>query len=114
LDGFDLDHCPRCRKSSGSAFKAELTLKLSEFLWLSGGALVKTWEAPVRDKPPGYRRTFCTICGGPLPTVEADIVNIPAGTLDDDPLVQPRRHIFVAVKAPWFEITDALPRRSGK
>src|ERR1700730_8336000 len=111
---FDLCHCSRCREASGSAFLAELEFRGSEFEWVSGQALVKTYEAPVRNKPPGYRRTFCTVCGGPLPTVEADIVNIPAGTLDDAPLVQPRRHIFVAVKAPWFEITDALPRRSGK
>ena len=85
---FVFDHCSRCRKSSGSAFKA----------------------APIRKAPPGYRRAFCAICGGPVPTVDTEAVNIPAGTLDDDPPLLPQSHIFVAHKASWFEITDQLPR----
>ena len=32
------------------------------------------------------------------------------GSLDDDPESRPLRHIFAASKAPWFEITDDLPR----
>jgi hypothetical protein len=37
-------------------------------------------------------------------------VAIPAGTLDDDPGVRPVVNIFVASKAPWFEISDGLPQ----
>lgn len=37
-------------------------------------------------------------------------MNIPAGTLDDDPGVRPVVHIFVGSKAPWFDIEDALPQ----
>jgi hypothetical protein len=112
--GFDFDHCLRCRKSSGSAFRAELIFEDAAFALISGEALVKTWEAPIRSKPPGYRRTFCAICGGPLPTVDQDIINIPAGTLDDDPGLRPQRHIFVDFKASWYEIADELPRFSAK
>jgi hypothetical protein len=111
---FDLDHCSRCRKSSGSAFKAELIFEVAEFAWLSGEALVTTYEAPVRHNPPGYRRTFCAICGGPLPTADEGWVNIPAGTLDDDPGLRPQCHIFVDFKAPWFDISDTLQRFSTK
>ena len=107
--GFDLDHCSCCRKSSGSAFKAELIFKTAEFRWVCGRPLVKTYEAPVRNMPPGYRRTFCVACGGPLPTVDDDMVNVPAGTLDDDPGLRPQRHIFVDFKASWFEITVCSP-----
>ncbi len=32
------------------------------------------------------------------------------GTLDDDPGVRAEFHVFVGSKAPWFEITDRLPR----
>lgn len=32
------------------------------------------------------------------------------GSLDDDPVMHPLSHIFVASKAPWFEITDDLPQ----
>jgi hypothetical protein len=32
------------------------------------------------------------------------------GTLDDDPGLRPRCHVWVGSKAPWYEITDDLPR----
>ena len=111
---FDLCHCSRCREASGSAFLAELEFNAPEFEWVSGQSLVKTYEAPVLKTPPGYRRTFCTLCGGPVPTVDRDIIRVPAGTLDDDPGVRPRRHIFVDFKAPWFEIVDTLHQYGTK
>jgi hypothetical protein len=36
---FDFDHCSRCRKSSGSAFKAEILVKAVDFRWASGQPL---------------------------------------------------------------------------
>jgi len=42
------------------------------------------------------------------------MVNVPAGTLDDDPGLRPQRHIFVDFKTSWFDITDMLPRFSAK
>jgi len=40
------------------------------------------------------------------------VINVPAGTLDDDPGLRPQRHIFVDLKASWFDIADTLPRFS--
>jgi hypothetical protein len=77
---FDLCHCSRCRKSSGSAFVAELVFDASEFRWARGESLVRTYEAPVRERPPGYRRTFCAVCGGPVPTVVGNMIRIVGGT----------------------------------
>jgi len=37
-------------------------------------------------------------------------VPIQAGALDGDPGIRVTQHIFVASKAPWIEITDALPQ----
>ncbi len=37
-------------------------------------------------------------------------VGVYSGTLDADPEMQPALHLFVKSKAPWFEITDDLPR----
>lgn len=105
---FDLCHCSRCREASGSAFLAELEFKAAEFEWVCGQSLVRTYEAPVRKTPPWYRRTFCTVCGAPVPTVDRGIIRVPAGTLDGDPGIRPQRHLFVDFKAPWFEITDSL------
>ena len=53
--------------SPAAPFMAELVFKASEFEWVNGRPLVKIYEAPVRQKPPGYRRTFCALCGAPLP-----------------------------------------------
>jgi len=88
---FDLCHCSRCREASGSAFLAELEFNAPEFEWVSGQSLVKTYEAPVVKTPPGYRRTFCTLCGAPVPTVDRDIIRVPAGTLDDGRSLRPPR-----------------------
>ncbi len=107
---FGYDHCSRCRKASGSAFMAELFCKPSDFRWTSGESLVKVYEAPVRESPPGYRRIFCSLCGCNVPDVHVETVFIPAGSLDDDPGIRPQAHIFVGYKAPWFEITDGLPQ----
>ena len=42
------------------------------------------------------------------------MINVPAGTLDDDPGLRPQRHIFVNFKAHWFAIADALRRFATK
>jgi hypothetical protein len=110
LSPIQFDHCPRCRKSSGSAFGAEILAGPGALEWSRGSEHVRTWEAPVRERPPGYRRCFCDVCGGPLPIADRAKVIVPAGTLDLDPASRPARHIFVGVKAPWFEISDSLPQ----
>jgi hypothetical protein len=111
---FGFDHCSRCRKASGSAFAAELICRAADFRWTAGESIVKTYEAPVRETPPGYRRVFCSLCGASVPAIRGDQVLIPAGTIDDDPGIRPQAHIFVAYKAPWFEITDNLPQFAKK
>ncbi len=109
---FELCHCPRCRKASGSAFVAGLGVRVREFRLLSGADLIRTYEAPVRERPPPYRVAFCSRCGSPVPNPppNADWFEIPAGLLDDDPVLRPDRHIFVECKSPWFAFSDSLPR----
>ena len=46
------------------------------------------------------------LCGG----VRYEITGPLSGALDDDPGVKPKFHVFVATKAPWFEIADELPQ----
>ena len=105
-------HCTRCRKSSGSAFVAAVAAKTEHFRWVSGADLVSTFTAPIRESPPPYRTSFCRRCGSDLPLVDQDrpFVVIPAGSLDAHPEIQPFRHIFVGLKAPWYEIRDDLPQ----
>jgi hypothetical protein len=109
---FELCHCPRCRKASGSAFAAGLGVRVADFRLLSGADLVRTYEAPLRECPPAYRVAFCSQCGSPVPDPPpgATWFEIPAGLLDDDPGLHPDKHIFVECKSPWFEIADLLPQ----
>jgi hypothetical protein len=107
---FELCHCPRCRKASGSAFVAGLGVRVEDFRWLSGTELIRTFEAPIRERPPAYCAAFCSRCGSPVPSSRANWFEIPAGLLDDDPGLRPDKHIFVECKSPWFSIADSLPQ----
>jgi hypothetical protein len=109
---FELCHCSRCRKASGSAFVAGLGVRTEDFRMLMGAELISRYEAPVREAPPPYRTAFCSRCGSPVPDPPpgAKWFEIAAGTLDGDPGVRPDRHIFVEHKSAWFEIPDALPQ----
>ncbi len=109
---FELCHCNRCRKVSGTAFMAGIGVRRSQFRWLSGEDLVRSYEAPLLEEPPAYRVTFCRVCGSPVPDPEADgdWFELAAGLLDGDPKRRPDRHIYVEHKAPWHEIADELPQ----
>jgi hypothetical protein len=103
-------HCAMCRKAHGAAFGSFLHTDGGAFRWTAGEALRRTFESS-----PGTFRAFCDRCGSRLPVLEDDgtHVIIPAGLLDDDPGVRPTVHIHAASKAPWFDITDALPQFDG-
>jgi hypothetical protein len=109
---FELCHCSRCRKVSGSAFVAGLGVRRDEFRFISGRELIRTYEAPILKSPPAYRVCFCCKCGSPVPDPETEWewFEIAAGLLDDDPQIRPDKHIYVDFKAAWFEIGDSLPR----
>jgi len=109
---FELCHCTRCRKASGTAFVAGLGVRTADYRLLAGAELIRTYEAPIRKEPPPYRVAFCARCGSPVPAppAGADWFEIPAGLLDGDPGVRPDRHIFAEHMAAWDAIADALPR----
>ena len=49
---FELCHCSRCRKVSGSAFIAGIYAKRAGLRFLKGTDLIKTFDAPILEKPP--------------------------------------------------------------
>jgi hypothetical protein len=109
---FELCHCSRCRKVTGSAFFSGLYVRVEDFRVVAGKELISTYEAPILREPPAYRASFCSRCGSPVPNPSgtSGLLEIPAGLLDDDPAMKPDKHIFVEMNPPWFEITDALPQ----
>jgi len=110
---FELCHCTRCRKASGSAFAAGLAVPSDALRWTRGRDRVVHYEAPVLERPPAYERWFCRHCGAPVPPLRSrgPWTEIPAGSLDDDPGRRPERHIFAAHAPPWLPLADdGLPR----
>jgi len=95
-----------CRKSHGAAF-GTYARATGGVHWLSGRADVEAYESS-----PGFQRPFCSRCGSVVagePQADGSAF-LPVGCLDEDPGARPLAHIFVASRAPWHEITDALPR----
>lgn len=109
---FELCHCNRCRRVSGSAFMAAVGVRREDFSWISGPDRIRTFDAPILKEPPAYRVCFCVRCGSPVPDPDSSEAwfEVPAGLLRGDLPLQPDKHIFVELKSTWFEITDALPR----
>jgi hypothetical protein len=99
-------HCSMCRKSHGAAFATWAMIEPNQFRWTSGVELIERYESS-----PGRARCFCRKCGSPLVAMHTGTVTeVVLGTVDGDPGVRPREHIFVGSKAPWYEIDDALPQ----
>jgi hypothetical protein len=99
-------HCSRCRAATGSAFKPFAGIE-REKLDITDGAngLLVFGDDDLND-------TRCAECGSLLFSVVRDgaYVHVALGSLVDVPSIRPTEHIFVGSKAPWFEITDDLPR----
>lgn len=99
-------HCAMCRKAHGAAFGTYASVDPANFRWIAGEHLLSFYESS-----PNAGRMFCSICGSTIGGAEnGKITSVTLGTIDGDPGVTPRSHIFVGSKAPWHEITDDLPR----
>ena len=99
-------HCSLCRRRTGAAFKPLAGIE-RDALQVTEGAdhLTIVGQETWHDAQ-------CSRCGSLLYSVvrAGAFVHIPMGTLVDDPAIRPSMHIYVGSKAPWFEITDALPQ----
>ena len=69
------------------------------------------WLESQLDAEPAFPTAFCTTCGSSLPSMSSTgrYWVVPAGTLEDDPGIEPSRSIFWGSRAPWFRDTGALP-----
>lgn len=112
LDEISLCHCGQCRKAQGTAFAAVTPIRAADFRIVAGGESLKSYRAT-----PGKARVFCGECGSPIYSARDDMPEVKRlriGTLDT-PLadVRERYHIFVAYKAPWYDIEDDWTRYRG-
>ena len=94
-------HCVQCRKTTSSAFAANIIASPSEINWVSGEQNLKRFDYPGR----GFTQVFCSICGTGLPFLDksGDMLFIPAGTLDQAPEIKPEANVFWGERASWYE-----------
>ena len=101
FSAFRYCHCTRCRKASGSAHASNLFVPQGEFAWMAGENLVNHYKVPTAKT---FAVSFCTRCGSRVPHLirERSEFLIPAGLLDNDPVVRPDNAIFWGSRAPWY------------
>ena len=102
-------HCSNCRATTGSAFKPFAGIEREKFELTAGSERLLVFGEE------DLNNTRCGVCGSLLYSVVRDgaRVHVALGSLEDEPSIRPTEHIFVESKAPWFEITDDLPRNEG-
>jgi hypothetical protein len=83
-------HCSRCRRARSAAHGTNMFVPVERFRWLRG--------------------QVCKRCGSTMPRDAGAFSVVPAGSLDGDPGIEDRKHIFVGSKAPWFAIADRWPQ----
>lgn len=109
-DRMDHCHCESCRKSRSAPFSTQTFVAPDRFRWLLGEDNIVHFNDPESTH---YDVAFCRICSTPLPVHDesADMILIPAGSIDQDPGIRPQAHLNAESKAPWVEINDDLPQR---
>ena len=107
---FNYCHCLSCRKTTGSAFAANILIPSAQFRWEDGEALVSRFTDSVTN--PGFRRWFCSHCGGSVPRLNRtdEFMVVPAGLLDSPLRVHPERNIYWCERADWLISVDAVPK----
>jgi len=100
-------HCSRCRRARSAAHGGNLFAAAERFRWIRGEAGLRLYRLPEAER---FGQAFCTRCGSSMPRNSPFGFVVPAGSLDGDPGIVERRHIFVGSKAPWFTIADTFPQ----
>lgn len=102
-------HCGMCRKAHGTAFATYVMGPRAPFGYDRGQEAIRAFESS-----PGFIRSFCGHCGSVLPNPHlGELMAAPAGGFEGDLGVTAAGHIFTRWKAPWYTITDTLPRHDN-
>ena len=99
-------HCSQCRKFTGHQF-ATVDCKLSDWQLQDPENLLRNYRASDFAS-----RGFCSRCGSSIywQHDRDDYVAVLAGCLDGKTGLRLGRHIYVANKGDYYEISDALPQ----
>ncbi len=98
-------HCSQCRKTSGHYWAATQ---------VSTGNLnlIKATSLSWYDSSDKARRGFCSVCGSSMfyERKGIDKISVSAGSLEIPTSLDRMRHIYVASKGDYYDISDDLPQ----
>lgn len=99
---FHLCHCDQCKKITGSAYAANLFAEVDAIDWNAGQEYITRFDFPGRS----FSKAFCRECGSGLPFIAKNgkILIVPAGSLNDEPVLAPQDNIFWRERATWLEL----------
>jgi len=99
-------HCSRCRKAFSGAGSAYAEIVPGALVWLKGLEHLSQYEAT-----PGWGLGFCRVCGTTLCGMAGgEVHGVTLGSVDGDPGVELKMHIFVGSRAPWDHIGGTAPQ----
>lgn len=102
-------HCSRCRKAFSSQASAYALVDPLDFQWVSGTEYLTTFASQK-----GYGFQFCKQCGSTLCGIyNNEVHGVTLGCLNEDPLIEIGRHIFIGSKASWEVIPAGVPQYQG-
>lgn len=102
-------HCRWCRKAHGAAFVSWVGVPVASFRVAQG--VIRWHQTSARS-----RRGACASCGSMLlfaSSAAPTEMHLAAGSVDEGLAGEPRAHVFVDQKAPWFPIHDDLPQATS-
>lgn len=101
----DACHCAQCRKQSGHFFASTNVVRSA--LTIEGQENVSWYQSSAK-----VRRGFCSRCGSTLfwDPPARDWIAIAMGAFDGHTGTHLEKHIFVAEKGDYYEISDGLPQ----
>ena len=98
-------HCSQCRKTSGHYWAATQVPKVNL-------NLIKATSLSWYDSSDKARRGFCSVCGSSMfyERKGIDKISVSAGSLEIPTSLDRMRHIYVASKGDYYDISDELPQ----
>ena len=105
LRDFVFCHCSQCRKTSGHYWAATQVSK-------GNLNLIKATSLSWYDSSDKARRGFCSVCGSSMfyERKGIDKISVSAGSLEIPTSLDRMRHIYVASKGDYYDISDELPQ----
>ena len=96
-------HCSQCRRQTGYVWSSAYVVK--DALTITGDV---SWYAA----SPAAKRGFCGACGTVLfwAAHDEDTISFSLGAIENPTGLKLSRHIFVADKGDYYDISDGLPQ----